>query len=64
MYKNFKKRIDELGITPYRVSKDTQVSYATLSDWKLGKTTPKVSTLKKIAPYLNMTIEELIKEGD
>ncbi|GAA4653973.1 hypothetical protein GCM10023142_11110 [Anaerocolumna aminovalerica] len=63
MYENFKKCIVELGTTLYRVVKDIEVAYATLSNWKLGKTTPKVATLKKAAPYLNMSLEELIWEG-
>ena len=62
MYRNFKNRIDEIGISAYRVSKGAGVAYGTLSDWKLGKTTPKVNTLKKIAAFLNMSLEELLKE--
>lgn len=62
MYQNFLALINEKGITPYRVSKDTGVSQVTLSDWKHGKSTPKVDKLQKIAGYLGTTIENLIKE--
>lgn len=44
------------------VSTAAGVPRATISDWKLGKTTPKVDKLKKIADALGVTVDELIKE--
>lgn len=60
MYHIFKKLIDSKGITAYRVSKGTGIAEATLSDWKNGKSTPKVDKLRKIADYLGVTLNELI----
>ncbi|SCI17942.1 Uncharacterised protein [uncultured Ruminococcus sp.] len=34
MYEIFEKLLKERGITAYRVSKDTGISTATLTDWK------------------------------
>lgn len=59
-YANFQKLIAEKGITPYRIAKDTGVSQGSLSDWKNGKSTPRVSALQKIARYLGVKIDDLI----
>ena len=61
MYYNFEKIIKEKGISPYRVSKDTGIPYATLSDWKNGKSKPKLDKLIKIAAYLKIELDELLK---
>lgn len=47
MYEIFSKLLQTYGVTPYKVSKETGVSQSTLSDWKLGKITPKSDTMKK-----------------
>ncbi|WOO35981.1 helix-turn-helix transcriptional regulator [Anaerocolumna sp. AGMB13020] len=62
MYSRFKTLLKEKGITPYKVAKDTGISQGTLSDWKLGKCKPKLDKLMKIANYLGVPLEELIKE--
>lgn len=68
MYEIFSKLIQERGITPYKVSKDTGVSQSTLSDWKRGVSTPKQDKLQKIADYLGVSIDYLMtgeeKDGD
>lgn len=66
MYHNFSRLIKQRKITAYRVAKETGISQSTLSDWKNGKSTPKVDKLMKIADYLNVPLEELLKdkEGD
>ena len=62
MYSYFRNVIDQKGISAYRVSKDTGIPYGTLSDWKLGKSKPKVEKLKKIAIYLDIPLENLLRE--
>lgn len=64
MYKKFKLLIDEKGITTYRVAMDIGIPVSSLYDWKAGRYTPKIDKLSKIATYLGITIEELIKEED
>lgn len=61
MYDKFRRIITEKGITPYRVAKDTNIPTATMSDWKNGKSKPKVDKLQKIATYLGVKIEDLIE---
>lgn len=67
MYEIFSKLLQEHGITPYKVSKETGVSQSTLSDWKRGISTPKQDKLQKIADYFGVSLEYLMtgeeKEG-
>lgn len=62
MYEIFEKLCENAGIKPYKVSKETGVSTATLTSWKQGKYAPKEEKLKKIADYFNVTTE-YIKTG-
>jgi len=64
LYYIFEKIIREKGITLYRVSKDTGIPYATLSDWKNGKSQPKLNTLLKICSYLGIPITDLISQEE
>lgn len=64
MYETFKKVIDEKGITPYRVAVETGISQATLSDWKLGKSKPKVDKLQIIADYLGVPLETFLRKTE
>jgi transcriptional regulator with XRE-family HTH domain len=61
LYNNFEKIIKEKGVTPYRVAKDTGIATGTMSDWKLGKSTPKLDKIIKISNYLGVPLEDLIK---
>lgn len=56
MYEIFEKIINEKGITPYKVWKETGVSQTTLSSWKKGTYTPKLETLEKIADFLEVDV--------
>lgn len=57
MYEVFEKLLKEKGVTSYRVSKDTGISQATLSDWKNGKSKPKADKLKILSEYFGVSIE-------
>ncbi|MDF2485688.1 MAG: family transcriptional regulator [Herbinix sp.] len=61
MYDKFRQIINEKGITTYRVAKETNLSPTVFSDWKSGKSKPKVDKLQKIATYLGVKIEDLIE---
>lgn len=60
MYEIFSRLLQENGVTAYKVSKETGVSQSSLSDWKLGKITPKTETLKKIADYFGVSVDYLL----
>lgn len=59
MYEDYAKKRDELGLTDYRVSKDTGVPYSCIADWKKGRSTPKIDKIKKIAKYLKVSVNKL-----
>ena len=59
-YVTFEKLLNEHNVTAYRVSKETGISTATLSDWKTGKSTPKIDKLQKIADYFCVSLDYLI----
>lgn len=64
MYSRFEQLLKENKVTAYRVSKETGVAQATLSDWKNGKSTPKYEKLSKIAEYFGVTVDWLKGEID
>lgn len=57
MYEVFEKLCKEKGLTPYKVSKMTGIGRSTLSDWKNGKTTPKMDKLQKIAELFDVSVD-------
>jgi len=56
LYPKFAKLLQKHNTTAYRVAKDTEISTSTLSDWKTGRSIPKVDKLKKIADYFGVSI--------
>ena len=60
LYEKYRKLRDEKGVTDYAVAKATGIFVSTFSDWKSGRSKPKVEKLAKIAEYFDVTIEELI----
>lgn len=61
MYEKFEQLLIEREITAYRVAKDTGLSPVVFSDWKTGKSKPKVDKLLKIASYFGVTIEYFLE---
>lgn len=57
MYQKFEQLVKARGITTYRVAKDIGLAPTVFSDWKSGRSKPKVDKLKKIADYFGVTIE-------
>ena len=56
MYEKFETLLKERGVTAYRVSKDTGIDVATMSNWKHGNYVPKVDKIKKIADYFGVPL--------
>ena len=61
MYQKFQQLVKAKGITTYRVAKDIGLAPTVFSDWKSGKSKPKVDKLKKIADYFGVTIEYFLE---
>jgi transcriptional regulator with XRE-family HTH domain len=65
LYEKFQKLLEERGITAYKVSKETGVATATLTEWKNGTYQPKVDKLMLIAKFFDVPIEYFLTEdGD
>ncbi|MCL2867439.1 MAG: helix-turn-helix transcriptional regulator, partial [Clostridia bacterium] len=56
MYAKFEALLADRGISVYKVSKDTGISYGVLGGWKVGRAQPKAETLQKIADYLDVPL--------
>ncbi len=64
MYSIYEKLLIDNNITSYKVSKDTGISTSTLSDWKTGRSVPKLDKLKKLADYFGVTLNYLIGDEE
>lgn len=64
MFAVFDKYLQERGVTAYAVSKATGIPNSTFSDWKSGRSAPKVDKLIKIANYFEVPLEEFIEGGE
>lgn len=68
MYKNFVDLLDKTNKTAYRVSKDTGITQSTFTDWKTGRSKPKIDKLMILANYFGVPIEYFLgsesKESD
>lgn len=62
MYEIFQRLLDEHNITAYRVSKDTGIATATLTDWKKGRSTPKADKMQIIADYFGVDVNIFYKK--
>lgn len=60
MYEYFQLLLDKYGVTAYKVSKETGVTTATLTNWKKGNYTPKPDKLQKLADYFGVPLSYLM----
>ncbi len=62
MYKKFAELLGKTNKTAYQVSKDTGIAQSVLSDWKNGRSKPKVDKIKIIADYFGVSIDYFLDE--
>ena len=62
MYNKIEKAMRETGVSSYQVSKDTGIAQSSLSDWKTGRSNPKLDKLKILADYFDVPIEYFLEE--
>ena len=62
MYEKFLQLLTRNNVTAYRVGKETEISSVVFSDWKKGKSKPKIDKLKKIAKYFDVPIEYFLED--
>lgn len=64
-YITFEKLLKMNKTTVYRVSKDTGIAASTFSDWKSGRSVPKLDKIKLIADYFDVSLEYMLTgDGD
>lgn len=61
MYERYVELRDKKGVTDYRVSKDTGITKSTFTDWKNGRSTPKLEKIFLLAKYFNVPIEYFLE---
>ncbi len=61
LYLTYARRRDELGLTDYAVAKSTGLSRSVFTDWKNGKSMPKLDKLTKISKVLKISVNKLLK---
>lgn len=61
MYEKFVELLVKNNKTAYAVSKETGISQSVLSDWKRGRSNPKVDKLQKLADYFGVSIEYFLE---
>ena len=62
MYNKYESLCNKQGVTSYQVAKDTGIAQSTLSDWKSGRSKPKIEKLKLLANYFGVSIEYFLEE--
>lgn len=63
MYEKFEKLLVERGVTAFQVSKDTGIATSTLSEWKSGRSRPKMDKIVILSRYFKVPIEYFIEEA-
>lgn len=53
---------DKKGVSDYRVSRETGITKSTFSDWKSGRSNPKIEKIKKLADYFGVPVEYFYEE--
>lgn len=60
MYEIFEELLKTKGVSAYKVSQEAKVPQSTLSDWKRGRSVPKLDKLQKIADYFGVSVDYLM----
>jgi repressor LexA len=63
MYKQYVKLKEASGLTDYKVAKDTGITKSTFTDWKNGRSKPKVDKLKILADYFGVPIDYFLEDN-
>lgn len=60
-YKKFVSLLERTGKKTYQVAKDTGIYTSLFSDWKKGRSCPKVDKVKILADYFNVSIDYFLE---
>lgn len=59
MYERFLNLLEEKGVKTSEVAKATMIHPSTFTDWKKGKSSPKIDKLEKVAEYFGVQVDYL-----
>lgn len=63
-YEKFEELLVKHKVKAADVSKVTGIHASTFSDWKKGKSKPKIDKIQKIADFFKIDTEYFLREGD
>ena len=61
MYAKYVKLRDEKGVRDADVAKATSIPNSVFTDWKNGKSAPKIDKILKIADYFGISLDEFVR---
>lgn len=64
IYSKIEALLSQHNISAYRLSKDTGISTASLTDWKKGRSNPKADKIQIIADYFNVPISYFLDSAE
>lgn len=64
MYAKYVELRDKKGVNDAAVAKATGIQPSTFSDWKSGRSNPKIEKLLKIAEFLGVSIDEFVRKEE
>ena len=62
MYQKYEALRDERQVTDYKVATETGITKSTFTDWKKGRSKPKLEKLTKIAAFFNVPVTYFFEE--
>lgn len=63
-YDTFETLCNKKGVTPTGAARDNGISQSVVGMWKKRGSVPKYETLKKLANYFNVTVDQLVAERE
>lgn len=63
IYKNVKRLCEENGTNIFNLEKACGLANGTIGKWEHRVSTPRVDTLKKIADYFGVSVDDLLADG-
>ena len=64
LYKKVADLCEEKGISIAKLEKECGLGNATIQYWRDMRDAPRFSTIKKVADYFGVTIDELMKDDE
>ena len=61
MYEKYVELRDKKGVTDYKVASETGIPRSTFSEWKSGRSKPKVDKLMILANYFSVPLEYFLE---